>query len=104
MTGLAKHPAAFTIGHLTDQKVDQSFINDFLKTYIDPQLIHEATQCEWDSETQTLLTPSELAETSASAELEEQGWWKDVVLQYNKGKTNPGKRSYAAQNALFVLD
>jgi hypothetical protein len=104
ITSLAKQPAAFAIGHLGDQQIDQTFINDFLKTFIDPQLIHEASQCEWDSESQTLLTPSELAEDTATGDLEEQGWWKDVVLQYDNDKGKGGKRSYAAQNALFDLD
>jgi hypothetical protein len=103
ISGLAKQPAAFSKGHLTDQKADLSFIHEFLRIFIDPQLIHEADQCEWDSSTQTLLTPSELAENSTSADLEERGWWKDVVEQY-ESKQNQGKRSYASQQALFDLD
>lgn len=101
--GLAKQVAAFTSGHLGDQKVDQQFIKDFLKIFVDPQLIHEATQCEWDSKTQTLLTPTELADDSAAGGLEDQGWWKDVVLQYESQK-GQGKRAYAAPQALFDLD
>ena len=45
ITGLAKQIAAFSIGHLTDQKVDPQFLKDFLRTLIDPQLIHEAPAC-----------------------------------------------------------
>jgi hypothetical protein len=104
ITSLSKQIAAFTIGHLGDQKIDQQFINDFLKTFVDPQLIHDAPHCEWDSSTQTLLTREELAEDSASKELENQGWWKDVVLQYEGGKDKSSKRAYASQNALFDLD
>ena len=43
MTNLAKQVAAFAIGYLGDQKNDQAFIN-ILKTFIDPQLTHEAPQ------------------------------------------------------------
>jgi hypothetical protein len=103
ISGLAKQVAAFTLGHLADQKVDQQFIQEFLKTFVDPQLIHEAPRCEWDSKTQTLLTPTELADDSAAGGLEEQGWWKDVVLQYEHQK-GQGKRAYAAPQALFDLD
>lgn len=103
ITGLAKQIAAFSTGHLTDLKVDPSFIQNFLKTFVDPQLIHEASQCEWDSETQTLLTPSELAADSATNDLEDQGWWRDVVVQYET-KKGTGKRTYAAPQALFDLD
>jgi hypothetical protein len=103
ITGLAKQMAAFTRGHLSDLHVDSQFIQEFLGTFIDPQLVHEADQCEWDSETQTLLTPAELAENSNSKELEEQGWWKDVVVQHDV-KQKQGKRSYASQQALFDLD
>jgi hypothetical protein len=39
ITGPAKHMAAFTMGHLTDQKVSPLFIQDFLKKFVDPQLI-----------------------------------------------------------------
>jgi len=91
------------MGHLSDQKVDAPFIQDFLKTFVDPQLIHEVPQCQWDSETQTLLTPSELADDSAAMDLEEQGWWRDVVVQYET-KKGLGKRSYASPHALFDLD
>jgi hypothetical protein len=103
ITGLAKQIAAFSMGHLSDQKVDASFIQNFLKTFVDPQLIHEASQCEWDSETQTLLTPTELADNSAAMDLEDQGWWRNVVVQYET-KKGLGKRSYAAPQALFDLD
>jgi hypothetical protein len=95
--------AAFSRGHLSDLNVDSQFIQDFLCIFIDPQLIHEADQCEWDSKTQTLLTPAELAENFTSTELEEQGWWKDVVVQYEANQKQ-GKRSYASQQALFDLD
>jgi hypothetical protein len=70
---------------------------------VDPQLIHEASQCEWDSETQTLLTPTELADDSAAMDLEDQGWWRDVVVQYET-KKGLGKCSYSAPQALFDLD
>ena len=103
ITGLAKQIAAFTTGHFTDQGVDSKFLQDFLTTFVDPQLIHEAGLCEWDSETQTLMTPEELAESTASTALEEQGWWKDVVVQYETGK-GQGKRPFASPQALFDLD
>ncbi len=70
---------------------------------MDPQLIHEASYCEWDSTTQTLQTQAELKETNASGELEEQGWWRDVVLQF-ENKTGQGKCPFASQQALFNLD
>ena len=42
VTDLQKQPAAFALGHLSDQKVDQYFIDEFLETFIDPALIHDA--------------------------------------------------------------
>ena len=80
ISGLAKQVAAFTLGHLGDQAVNESFVLEFLRIFVDPQLIHEASYCVWDSDTQTLQTKAELDETNASNELEEQGWWQDVVL------------------------
>ena len=103
ITGLAKQVAAFAMGHLADQQVDDNFIQDFLKTFVDPQLIHEAVHCEWDSETQTLLTKAELDENNKTGELEDQGWWRDVVVQYESTK-GQGKRPFASQQALFDLD
>jgi hypothetical protein len=103
ITGLAKQVAAFTSGHFADQKVDETFTQSFLKTFVDPQLIHEAVHCEWDSETQTLLTKAELDENNKTGELEEQGWWRDVVVQYESTK-GQGKRPFASQQALFDLD
>jgi hypothetical protein len=49
-----------------------------------------------------ILSPAELAENSASADLEQHGWWKDVVEQY-ENKKGQGKRSYASQQVLFDL-
>jgi hypothetical protein len=103
ITGLAKQVAAFSMGHLADQKVDEVFVQDFLKTFVDPQLIHEAAHCDWDSATQTLLTKAELDENNKTGELEEQGWWRDVVVQYESTK-GQGKRPFASQQALFDLD
>jgi hypothetical protein len=103
ISGLAKQVAGFTLGHLGDQDIDESFVLEFLRIFVDPQLIHEASHCVWDSETQTLQTRAELDETNASNELEEQGWWRDVVLQYENTK-GQGKRPFASQQALFDLD
>ncbi len=103
ITGLAKQIAAFVDGHFSDQNISQDFTRDFTLTYIDPQIVHEAAECEWDSDTQTLLTPMELAEDFNSTELEAQGWWKDVVEQYEQ-KQAQGKRPYASRQALFDLD
>jgi hypothetical protein len=75
ISGLAKQIAAFTLNHLGDQSVDETFVQDFLRTFVDPQLIHEASYCKWDSETQTLQTQAELEENN-------EGWWRDVVIQY----------------------
>jgi len=86
-----------------DQKADPGFIQDFLHTFIDPQLIHKAEQCKLDPNTQTLFRPSELAENSTSADLGERGWWKDVV-EHDENKQSQGKCSYASQQALFDLD
>ncbi len=47
--------------------------------------------------------PSELANDSATTDLEDQRWWCDVVVQYET-KKGIGKRSYAAPQALFDLD
>ena len=101
ITNLEKQITAFTIGHLGDHQTDR-FINNFLTTFVEPQLVHKASQCEceWDSKTQTLLTPAELTENLASAGLEEQGWWKDVVEQYkSKWPDKPNKWNYASQQA-----
>jgi len=103
ISGLAKQIAAFARGHLMDQKVDEEFVQDFLNIFVDPQLIHEATHCQWDSSTQTLMTPTELEENATSNELEEQGWWRDVVIQYDTTK-GQGKRPFASPQALFDLD
>ena len=53
-TGLQKQPVTFALGHLSNHKVDQNFIKEFLETFINPALIHDAPQCKWNSGTQTL--------------------------------------------------
>ena len=77
----------------------------FSRIFVDPQLVHEAEHFQWDSATQTMLTPGELATNETSIALEEQGWWKDVVEQFEeKKRTSPGKRAYASEQALFDFD
>ena len=104
-TSLQKQPAAFALGHLSDQKVNQYFIDEFLETFIDPALIHDAPQCTWNSDTQTLLTAAALHEDENAGTLEEQEWWTDVVQQYEDLKGKSGKmKQYAAQRVIFDLD
>jgi hypothetical protein len=103
ITGLAKHISAFVNGHWSDQQIDSAFTRDFNLKFIDPQIVHGAEACVWNSSTQTLLTPEELDEETNVVEMEEQGWWKDVVEQYEH-KHSQGKRSYASKHALFDLD
>jgi hypothetical protein len=103
ISGLAKQINTFFQGHLADQMVNESFVQKFLRIFVDPQVIHEATHCEWDSAMQTLLTPSELEENAVSFELEEQGRWRDMVIQYDTTK-GQGKCPFATSQALFDLD
>jgi hypothetical protein len=104
-TSLQKQPAAFIKGHLSDLQVDDNFIQRFLDTFVDPQLIHDIHNCKWDSETQTLLTQDEQEQDTKVINLEEQTWWKDVVKQYEQVKEKEKKhKNYAAQEALFDLD
>lgn len=105
VSSLAKQIAAFTSGHLGDRDMDPNVISSFLCTFVHPQLVHEASHCQWDSTSQMLLTSTELEENTTEGLLEEQGWWKDVVKQFEeKQHTLPGKRANASQQALFDLD
>ena len=101
INGLVKQIEVFTEGHLGNQQVSETFVDDFLLIFVDPQLIQAATFCEWDIKTQPLLTPSKLAEYSNSVDLVEQGWWKDVVEQFEEKKQDTsGKRMHLTKPCL----
>lgn len=105
MCGLRKHPAGFLHYLLKDCGVDEVFVEDLLKEYVDPSLVHEIPHCKWNSKDQTIMTPEELEEEDTSDKLVNQSWFKDIVQQYEEQKESSKKsKNYASAAALYDLD
>jgi hypothetical protein len=102
VNGMMKHAGGFILNIMRDQGVDEQFIWKFLKTFVEPPLLHTATECKWDSEDKHLTTPEELEDDSG--DLEQQAWFLDIVEMVEDKKTAAKKNGYAEKKALFDLD
>ncbi len=104
---LVRHAGGFMLNYLRDGNVDELFVQEFLRRFMDPAMVHEAHQCTWDSETMSIKAPGEEAEEEAAQELQNQSWFKDLVGQYEQLSTNDKakkSRNYANAAALYDLD
>jgi hypothetical protein len=108
LINMQKHAGGFIYYDLTDAGIDDGFIKAMLRKFVDPMLVHEVDQCQWDSATRSITTPSELEEDGAGKGVEEMPWYKDIVKQYEELQVEESggknKKKYAAQHALFDLD
>jgi hypothetical protein len=106
LLNMQKHAGGFLFYDLLDAGIAEEFIQEMLRKFVDPMLVHEVEQCQWESATRTISTPAELEEDGAGKGVEEMPWYRDIVRQYEELQmdTDKGKKKYAAQHALFDLD
>ena len=91
-----KQIAAFLYYYLKDAALPVKFIMDLLRATCDATLVAEIKDCDWDSDTQTLITPQEKKEDKGSDELENAEWYKNAFNLKSLGKatkTIANKRS-----------
>ena len=102
----AKHPGGFLCHYLIRRGVDKGFVRTLMKQLLDPSLIHEAENCQWDPATCSITTPEELEEEEEGEQFAKQSWFKEIVSQYEEHKQADSRRSknYASTAALYDLD
>jgi hypothetical protein len=103
---MAKNPAAFLSNYMPAIGIDPSFVQDAVRRLCNPATIHEALNCKWIAETNTILTPEEQDEDEED-NLESQEWYVDIVAQFNElGKKERDKKgkNYTDAEALYDLD
>ena len=102
INNMMKHAGGYLLNVLRDQGVEEEFIWQLLKTYVEPPLVHTAEECSWDSEEKILLTREEQEEDKD--DLEQQSWFLDIAEVQEEKKKASGKNGYAEKKALFNLD
>ena len=76
---MSKNVAAYTFYYLTSMhKMNADFVTKLLDKTMDPSLVAEVTDCEWDETTFTLTTPSDHEEDSQDDALANQPWMLDL--------------------------
>lgn len=69
-----RNPAAYLFYYLTNRGIDEDFVMRLLDRSMDPALMAEISDCEWDEDTATLSTPAQLNQDAAAQDLAQQPW------------------------------
>ena len=96
--------AAFLYYFLLDASLPEVFIKALLKETCDPTLAKEISDCDWDSDTQTLTTPEEKKQDDALDDLEGASWYKNAFDLQELGIMTPKTTADKTPEALFDLD
>jgi len=75
-----------------------------LKETWDPTLVKEISDCDWDSDTQTLTTPEEKQQDDALDDLEGASWYKNAFDLQELGIKTLKTMADKNPEALFDLD
>jgi hypothetical protein len=100
-----KQVTAFLFNYLTTiAALTQKFVLDLLKATCDATLVAEITDCEWDTSTQTIITPNKKQEEEDLEELEKATWWNKAFDLKEIGKKNGKRAADKKPEVLFDLD
>ncbi len=94
--------AAWCLNYWADMNPGRkAFYNKLANRAFHQALLHEVSECSWDSITQTVTSPGAQSELAAIAEFEDQDWVKDII---NTGTANEGTKktkAYVDPNIAF---
>ncbi len=98
-----RHFPAFCYNYFTKNGMTEKFVKALLKEACCPTLIASINTCVWDSETNTISTPEQLADDARMAEIEKAAWYKD---EFGKQMVNGMKKlkKYTDPESLYNLD
>ena len=99
-----KQVAAFLYYFLLDASLPDVFIKVLLKETCDPALVKEISDCDWDSDTETLTTPEEKKQDEALDDLEGTSLYKNAFDLQELGIKTPKTTADKNPKALFDLD
>ena len=99
-----KQVAAFLYYFLLDASLPEVFIKALLKETCNPMLVKEISDCDWDSDTQTLTTPEEKQQDDALDDLEGASWYKNAFDLQELGIKTLKITADKNPEALFDLD
>ena len=99
-----KQVAAFLYYFLLDASLPEVFIKALLKETCNPTLVKEISDCDWDSDTQTLTTPEEKQQDDALDDLEGASWYKNAFDLQEFGIKTLKITADKNPEALFDLD
>ena len=99
-----KQVVVFLYHFLLDASLPEAFIKALLKETCDPTLVKEISDCDWDSDTQTLTTPDEKKQDDALDNLEGASWYKHSFCLQEMGIKTPKATADKNPKAPFDLD
>ena len=91
---------------LDNEETPRAFRSQLAKAALEPKLVHEIDQCEYDSSTRVLTTPQD-KKTAETSSFKQMSFFQDVIGQMkaaNKAEKPGAKATYAAAEAVFNLD
>jgi hypothetical protein len=94
-----KNPGAFFFYYLTTViGMDEQFVQKVVSGTIDPTLVREIKDCEWDKEKRVLTTPKD-AHNAKLEEMEKAAWYKDAYGEngFDMSKKEKGKKFSALE-------
>ena len=103
-----KQMGAYIFYYLTTvAMLPESFVQALINKSVDPGLLHNIKDCEWDKEKRIITTAQELAEDKKQKEYSKATWYQDAVSKYSgsgNDKKKGGQSNYAAPEAMYNLD
>ncbi len=79
----------------------KAFYNKLVNRAFNQALLHEVSECSWDSITQTVTSPGAQSELAAIAEFEDQDWVKDIINADTANKDTKKTKAYVDPNVAF---
>lgn len=99
-----KNVAAYLINYLPQQGIPLTFVQALLKKSVEPELLANASECQWNSETWELTTAEELKEDSKRKDIKKAAWYKNETGRHMKEANKKKEKKYADPATLYDLD
>ena len=108
LLNMEKNVVAYLQYYLVEEGMDSDFVDTLLREACDPSLFHTAGDCEWDTETKTLITPED-REKEKEADMTKAKWYKDDFGDFlskvgKRDKKGGEKKQYADPENIYKLD
>ena len=98
-----RHFPAFCFHYLVKVGLDEKFVKSLLKESCCPTLLGTIQQCQWDADTNTIVTAEQADDEKRMAEFEDAAWYRDEFGKHMVSNMKKVKK-YTDPEALYDLD